>query len=110
MNCKRHRLGSRFVVRASVIFASWLAVGAVQAPAQEGLSHAEDPALSPRLKRIDAQSLEEAILLHRSEGSEANDVIDAFTNLTRGNQDAIIKFLLSLRLPLDPRYAFDDYR
>jgi hypothetical protein len=57
-----------------------------------------------------AQSLEEAILLHRSEGSEANDVIDAFTNLTRDDQDAIIKFLLTLRLPLDPRYDFDDYR
>jgi Di-haem oxidoreductase, putative peroxidase len=57
-----------------------------------------------------AQSLEEAILLHRSDGSEANDVIDAFTKLPRGDQDAIIKFLLTLRLPLDPRYEFDDYR
>jgi hypothetical protein len=57
-----------------------------------------------------AQSLEEAILLHRSEGSEANDVIDAFTKLPRGDQDAIINFLLTLRLPLDPRYDFDDYR
>ncbi len=57
-----------------------------------------------------AQSLEEAILLHRSDGSEANDVIDAFTYLSPGDRDAIIKFLLTLRLPLDPRYAFDDYR
>jgi hypothetical protein len=57
-----------------------------------------------------AQSLEEAILLHRSDGSEANDVIDAFASLPRGDQDAIIKFLLTLRLPLDPRYEFDDYR
>ena len=57
-----------------------------------------------------AQSLEEAILLHRSEGSEANDVIDAFTKLPSGDQEAIIKFLLTLRLPLDPRYDFDDYR
>ena len=57
-----------------------------------------------------AQSLEEAILLHRSDGSEANDVIDAFTQLPRGDQDAIIKFLLTLRLPLDPRDGFDDYR
>ena len=30
-----------------------------------------------------AESLEEAILLHRSDGSEANDVIDAFTKLPR---------------------------
>ena len=37
--------------------ASWLAAGAVQAPAQEGLSHAEDPALSSRLKRIDQDKL-----------------------------------------------------
>ncbi len=37
--------------------ASWLAAGAVQAPAQEGLSHAEDPALSPRLTRIDQDKL-----------------------------------------------------
>lgn len=50
-----------------------------------------------------AQSLEEAILLHRSNGSEANDIIDAFTQLPRVDQDAIIKFLLTLRLPLDPR-------
>ena len=58
-----------------------------------------------------AQSLEEAILLHRSEGSEANDVIDAFTKLPRDDQEAVIKFLLTLRkLPLDPRYEFDDYR
>jgi CxxC motif-containing protein (DUF1111 family) len=57
-----------------------------------------------------AQSLEEAILSHRSDGSEANDVIDAFTKLPPCDQDAIIKFLLTLRLPLDPRYDFDDYR
>ncbi len=57
MNCKRDRFGSRFVVKVSVILASWLAAGAVQAPAQEGLSHAEDPALSRRLKRIDQDKL-----------------------------------------------------
>lgn len=57
-----------------------------------------------------AQSLEEAILLHSSDGSEANDVIDAFRKLPRIDRDAIIKFLLTLRLPLDPRYEFDDYR
>ena len=57
MNCKRDRFRSRFVVRLTVILAAWLAAGAVQAPAQEGLSHAEDPALSPRLKRIDQDKL-----------------------------------------------------
>jgi cytochrome c peroxidase len=57
-----------------------------------------------------AQSLREAILLHSSEGSEANDVIDAFKKLTEDDQHAIVAFLLTLRLPLDPRYGFDDYR
>jgi hypothetical protein len=57
MNGNRDRFGSRFVVRVSVILASWLAAGAVQAPAHEGPSHAEDPALSPRLKRIDQDKL-----------------------------------------------------
>ena len=41
MNRKSDRFGSRFVARISVILASWLAAGAVNAPAQEGLSHAE---------------------------------------------------------------------
>jgi hypothetical protein len=49
-------------------------------------------------------------LLHRSDGSEANDVIDAFASLPRGDKDAIIKFLHTLRLPLDPRYDLDVYR
>jgi hypothetical protein len=56
-----------------------------------------------------AQSLNEAILLHESDGSEANDVIEAFRNLSKDEQDAVVKFLLTLRLPLDPRYGFDDY-
>lgn len=57
MNCKSDRFRSRFVARISVILASWLAAGAVQAPAQEGFSHAEDPALSLRLERIDQDKL-----------------------------------------------------
>jgi hypothetical protein len=57
MTCKRDRFRSRFVVNVSVILAAWLVAGAVQAPAQEGLSHAEDPALSPRLNRIDQDRL-----------------------------------------------------
>ena len=57
-----------------------------------------------------AQSPKEAILLHESDGSEANDVIEAFRKLSSDDQEAIVKFLMSLRLPLDPRYGFDDYR
>ena len=38
-------------------------------------------------------------------------MIEAFrTKLSPEQQDALVKFLLSLRLPLDPRYGFDDYR
>jgi cytochrome c peroxidase len=57
-----------------------------------------------------AQSLQEAILLHESTGSEANDVIEAFRHLDDADQKAVVAFLLTLRLPLDPRYSFDDYR
>jgi hypothetical protein len=57
MNYKRARFGSRIVVRASVILACWLGDGAVQALAQEGLSHAETPALAPPLKRVDQDKL-----------------------------------------------------
>ena len=57
MNCKRDHFRGRFVVTFSVMLASWLAAGAIQGQAQEGLSHAEDPALSPRLKRIDQDKL-----------------------------------------------------
>ncbi len=47
-----------------------------------------------------ARTLTEAILLHRSEGSEANPVIDAFTALPASDQADVITFLESLRLPL----------
>lgn len=52
-----------------------------------------------------ARSLLEAIQLHSSEGSEANDVIKAFNALTQEQKDAIIAFLLSLRLPLQQGLA-----
>jgi Di-haem oxidoreductase, putative peroxidase len=47
-----------------------------------------------------ARSLLEAIQLHSSEGSEANDVIAAFNALQQEEKDAIISFLLTLHLPL----------
>lgn len=49
-----------------------------------------------------ARTLLEAIQLHLSEGSEANPVIQTFNQLNPEEQDAIVAFLLSLRLPLDP--------
>lgn len=48
-----------------------------------------------------ARTLEEAILLHQSSGSEANDVIAAFKKLSADDKQALMEFLLSLRLPLD---------
>ena len=47
-----------------------------------------------------ARTLKEAILLHASEGSEANDAIDKFQKLDSEQQNAIVEFLLSLRLPI----------
>lgn len=48
-----------------------------------------------------ARTLREAILLHRSPGSEANEVIDVFSALPPSDQQAVIDFLLTLRLPVD---------
>ncbi len=105
---RRHKMGNGLKER----FGQTTDVGGLVVPGDEFLTRplwgVGDT--GPWLHDGRAQSLEEAILLHRSEGSEANDVIDAFTNLTRGDQDSVIKFLLTLRLPLDPRYQFDDYR
>ena len=47
-----------------------------------------------------ARSLKEAILLHESNGSEANPVIEVFKSLMPPEQDAVISFLLTLQLPL----------
>ena len=49
-----------------------------------------------------ARTLLEAIQFHLGEGSEANPVIQIFNQLNHQEQDAIVAFLLSLRLPLDP--------
>ena len=49
-----------------------------------------------------ARTLLEAIQLHMSDGSEANPVIQTFNQLNSAEQDAVVAFLLSLRLPLDP--------
>ena len=57
MKGKNHRFGSRSLMKVSVILASWLTAGTIQASAQEGLSHAENPAVSPRLNRIDEDKL-----------------------------------------------------
>lgn len=69
-----------------------------------------------------ATSLRDAILLHaggecighNDDGtqqaieSEANQAVARFTNLSATDQGAIIAFLETLQLPVDPRYTFDD--
>lgn len=52
-----------------------------------------------------AQSLREAILLHGGRGSEAQPAVDRFTGLPKDDQDAIVDFLLTLRLPVEPTFG-----
>jgi len=47
-----------------------------------------------------ATTLQEAILHHESEGSEANPVIQAFRKLSPAQQQDVVDFLLSLVLPV----------
>jgi CxxC motif-containing protein (DUF1111 family) len=51
-----------------------------------------------------ATTLQEAILLHKSTGSEANPVIDVFESLSEADKEAVEQFLLTLRLPLDQQF------
>jgi hypothetical protein len=53
----------------------------------------------PWLHDARAFSLREAILLHRSQGSEATPAIDRFDSLSPQDQEALIFFLTCLRLP-----------
>ena len=55
-----------------------------------------------------ALSLFDAIVLHQGNGSEANDSVSLFEALPDSDQGALIEFLLSLRLPNDPRYIADE--
>lgn len=54
-----------------------------------------------------ARTLREAILMHDSPGSEASPAIHQFLSLSTEDQNAIIEFLLRLRLPVDLRYSAD---
>ncbi|EKU99124.1 putative thiol oxidoreductase [Leptolyngbya sp. PCC 7375] len=47
-----------------------------------------------------ARSLEEAIMYHGSDGSEAEEVVKAFSELSSDDQDAIVEYLLTLQLPV----------
>jgi hypothetical protein len=52
-----------------------------------------------------ARDLEEAIAMHASPGSEANAAVAAFNGLSAADQQAVISFLLSLRLPVQSIYT-----
>jgi len=56
-----------------------------------------------------AQTLKEAILHHEGEGSEANPIIRAFRNLLPEEQQALVNFLLTLRLPVQPGLEIQEY-
>lgn len=49
-----------------------------------------------------ATTLKDAILQHAGNNSEANDVIKAFHALSVGDQQAVVDFLLTMQLPIDP--------
>ena len=49
-----------------------------------------------------ARTFEQAILQHEGEGSDANDVIDEFKSRSVDDQQKIVRFLESLRLPANP--------
>lgn len=54
-----------------------------------------------------ARTLKEAILMHDSSGSEAHAAVEHFRHLSLEDQDALIQFLLTLRLPVDLRHSAD---
>lgn len=55
-----------------------------------------------------ARTLREAIDLHKSQGSEANPAIEAFSALPDDQKRDLIEFLLTLRLSREGRYSADD--
>jgi hypothetical protein len=57
-----------------------------------------------------ARTLRQAILLHGSAGSEAEELVRAFQALEPDDQQKIVEFLLTLRLPVDERYHLTQKR
>ena len=56
-----------------------------------------------------ALTLKEAILHHEGDGSEANPFIQAFRGLTPAEQQSVVDFLLTLRLPVQPGLEIQEY-
>jgi hypothetical protein len=55
-----------------------------------------------------ATTLRQAILLHESEGSEANPAIQLFRSLSAEDQNAVIEFLLTFRLPMERTFELGE--
>ncbi len=56
-----------------------------------------------------ALTLMDAILFHEGDGSEANPIIQAFRNLTQEERQAVVDFLLTLRLPVQQGLEIQEY-
>ncbi|MFL6195961.1 MAG: di-heme oxidoredictase family protein [Thermoanaerobaculia bacterium] len=56
-----------------------------------------------------ALTLRDAILMHQGDGSDANPVIAAFSALSAEEQQAVVDFLLTLRLPIEQGLTVQEY-
>ena len=57
-----------------------------------------------------AFDLRTAILMHQSEGSEANEIIDIFKSLNESDQQALITFLSSQRLGIEQQVPVEFFQ
>jgi len=100
---KRHRMGTSLTDVAP----QQTDVAGVFVPADEFLTRplwgVADT--GPWLHDGRALTLREAIVLHKSEGSEANPSVEIFEALSTEDQGALITFLLTFRLPEESVYA-----
>ena len=101
---KRHKMGAGLADK----FEQGTDVQNINVPVEEFLTRplwgVADGA--PFLHDGRALSLKDAILQHGSEGSEAHDLV-AHLAAHPDELDSIVAFLQTLRLPHNPRYAFD---
>ena len=57
-----------------------------------------------------ALTLMDAVMMHESEGSEASPSIEAFRLMPADERQAVIEFLLTIRLPIEERFKFAERR
>jgi hypothetical protein len=56
-----------------------------------------------------ALTIRDAILFHEGTGSEANPIVQAFRRLTPAEQQAVVDFLLTMRLPVQNGLEIQEY-